>query len=120
MVWVGLGPFAGIIALTVHSVAIDSIDPGPIEAVQATGIAGTDSGRIRHDPDRTPHNYVPQGANTLLHIFHDHFHAFADAYDSPYAQDYGKFRLERISHMAERIESCGDDMKGTINGMLIR
>jgi phosphonate transport system permease protein len=43
---VGLGPFAGIIALTVHSIAalaklyseaIESIDPGPIEAVQATG-----------------------------------------------------------------------------------
>jgi phosphonate transport system permease protein len=46
VVWVGLGPFAGIIALTVHSVAalgklyseaIEGIDPGPIEAVQATG-----------------------------------------------------------------------------------
>jgi phosphonate transport system permease protein len=46
VVWVGLGPFAGIIALTIHSVAalgklyseaIESIDPGPIEAVQATG-----------------------------------------------------------------------------------
>ncbi|MCJ7696585.1 MAG: phosphonate ABC transporter, permease protein PhnE, partial [Anaerolineaceae bacterium] len=43
---VGLGPFAGIIALTVHSVAslgklyseaIESIDPGPLEAIQATG-----------------------------------------------------------------------------------
>jgi phosphonate transport system permease protein len=43
---VGLGPFAGIIALTVHSIAalgklyseaIESIDPGPIEAIQATG-----------------------------------------------------------------------------------
>jgi phosphonate transport system permease protein len=43
---VGLGPFAGIIALSVHSVAalgklysesIESIDPGPIEAIQATG-----------------------------------------------------------------------------------
>ncbi|MDY6875138.1 MAG: phosphonate ABC transporter, permease protein PhnE [Chloroflexota bacterium] len=43
---VGLGPFAGIIALFVHSVAalgklyseaIESIDPGPIEAIQATG-----------------------------------------------------------------------------------
>ena len=42
----GLGPFAGIIALTVHSVAalgklyseaIESIDPGPIEAINATG-----------------------------------------------------------------------------------
>jgi phosphonate transport system permease protein len=46
VVWVGLGPFAGIVALTVHSVAalgklyseaIEGIDPGPIEAVQATG-----------------------------------------------------------------------------------
>ena len=46
VVWVGLGPFAGIIALTLHSIAalgklyseaIESIDPGPIEAIQATG-----------------------------------------------------------------------------------
>jgi phosphonate transport system permease protein len=43
---VGLGPFAGVLALTIHSVAalgklyseaIESIDPGPIEAIQATG-----------------------------------------------------------------------------------
>ncbi|HEY72343.1 MAG TPA: phosphonate ABC transporter, permease protein PhnE [Thermoflexia bacterium] len=43
---VGLGPFAGIIALTVHSIAalgklysesIESIDPGQIEAINATG-----------------------------------------------------------------------------------
>jgi phosphonate transport system permease protein len=46
VVWVGLGPFAGIIALTIHSVAalgklyseaIEGIDQGPIEAIQATG-----------------------------------------------------------------------------------
>jgi phosphonate transport system permease protein len=46
VVWVGLGPFAGIVALTVHSVAalgklyseaIENIDSGPIEAIQATG-----------------------------------------------------------------------------------
>jgi len=43
---VGLGPFAGIVALTVHTIAslgklyseaIESIDTGPIEAIQATG-----------------------------------------------------------------------------------
>lgn len=43
---VGLGPWAGILALTIHSIAalgklyseaIESIDPGPIEALQATG-----------------------------------------------------------------------------------
>ncbi|GAB4371344.1 MAG: hypothetical protein Kow009_07650 [Spirochaetales bacterium] len=46
VVWVGLGPFAGVIALTVHSIAslgklyseaIEGIDHGPIEAIQATG-----------------------------------------------------------------------------------
>lgn len=45
-VWVGLGPFAGVMALALHSIAalgklyseqIESIDPGPIEAVTATG-----------------------------------------------------------------------------------
>ncbi|PKN97742.1 MAG: phosphonate ABC transporter, permease protein PhnE [Chloroflexi bacterium HGW-Chloroflexi-4] len=43
---VGLGPFPGMIALTVHTVAalgklysevIEGIDPGPIEAIKATG-----------------------------------------------------------------------------------
>jgi len=46
VVWVGLGPFAGIVALTLHSIAalgklyseaIEGIDAGPIEAIQATG-----------------------------------------------------------------------------------
>jgi len=45
-IWVGLGPFAGTIALTVHTVAslaklyseaIESIDPGPLEALNAVG-----------------------------------------------------------------------------------
>ena len=46
IVWVGLGTFAGVMALTIHSVAalgklfseeIEHIDPGPVEAVTATG-----------------------------------------------------------------------------------
>jgi len=46
VVWVGLGPFAGVLALAVHSVAalgklyseaVESIDPGPIEAITSTG-----------------------------------------------------------------------------------
>jgi phosphonate transport system permease protein len=45
-VWVGLGPFAGMLALFFHSVAalgklyseaVEGIDPGPIEAVRSTG-----------------------------------------------------------------------------------
>lgn len=46
VIWVGLGPFAGFIALTLHTIAalgklyseaIESIHPGPIEAIQSTG-----------------------------------------------------------------------------------
>ncbi len=46
IVWVGLGTFAGVIALTIHSVAalgklyseeIEHIDPGPVEALTASG-----------------------------------------------------------------------------------
>ena len=45
-IWVGIGPFAGVLALMLHSIAalgklyseqVENIDPGPIEAVQATG-----------------------------------------------------------------------------------
>ncbi|MFQ5408868.1 MAG: PhnE/PtxC family ABC transporter permease [Anaerolineales bacterium] len=46
IIWIGPGTFAGTIALTLHTVAalgklyseaVESIDPGPIEALQATG-----------------------------------------------------------------------------------
>ncbi|MEW5985639.1 MAG: ABC transporter permease subunit [Chloroflexota bacterium] len=46
VVWVGIGPFAGVLALTLHSIAalgklfseqVESINEGPIEAITATG-----------------------------------------------------------------------------------
>ncbi len=46
VVWIGLGPFAGIMALTLNSVAdlgklfseqVENIDDGPVEAITATG-----------------------------------------------------------------------------------
>ncbi|MCC6187867.1 MAG: ABC transporter permease subunit [Anaerolineales bacterium] len=46
VVWVGLGPFAGALALALHSIAagsklyseqVESIMPGPLEAIKATG-----------------------------------------------------------------------------------
>jgi phosphonate transport system permease protein len=49
-VWVGLGPFDGTLALLLHSIAalgklyseaIEGIEPGPIEAVRATGASWT-------------------------------------------------------------------------------
>ena len=63
-------------------------------------------------PTARPTTYVPRGANILRLIFHDHFPAFADAYDSLYAKDYGMFRLKRISRVVERFETCGDYTKG--------
>lgn len=45
-VWVGIGPFAGMLAMTVHTVAalaklyseqVESVDPGLLEAIEATG-----------------------------------------------------------------------------------
>jgi phosphonate transport system permease protein len=46
IVWVRTGPFPGVLALWVHSIAdmtklfserVESIDPGPLEAIEATG-----------------------------------------------------------------------------------
>jgi phosphonate transport system permease protein len=46
VIWVGIGPFAGVLALALHSIAslgklyseqIESIDSGPIEALESTG-----------------------------------------------------------------------------------
>jgi phosphonate ABC transporter permease subunit PhnE len=46
VIWVGIGPFAGVLALTLHSIAalgklyseqIENIDNGPLEALRATG-----------------------------------------------------------------------------------
>ncbi|MBE2224955.1 MAG: ABC transporter permease subunit [Anaerolineae bacterium] len=46
VVWVSLGPFAGVMALTLHSIAalgklfseqVEGIDEGPVEAITATG-----------------------------------------------------------------------------------
>ena len=45
-IWVGFGPFAGVLALTIHTIAalgklyseqVESIDPGPLEALASVG-----------------------------------------------------------------------------------
>ena len=63
IVWVGLGSFAGVIALTIHSVAalgklyseeIEHIDPGPIEALTATGANLLQTVRYAVIPQITP------------------------------------------------------------------
>lgn len=63
-VWVGLGPFAGILALILHSVAdlgklfseqVENIDDGPREAVTATGANAIQSIVYAVVPQVVPH-----------------------------------------------------------------
>ena len=63
IVWVGLGSFAGVIALTIHSVAalgklfseeIEHIDQGPVEAVTASGANLIQTLRFAVIPQITP------------------------------------------------------------------
>jgi len=63
VVVVGLGPFAGMLAIMVHSVAalaklysevVESVEPGPIEAVQATGASWSEVVRYGVVPQVIP------------------------------------------------------------------
>jgi phosphonate ABC transporter permease subunit PhnE len=63
IVWVGLGSFAGVIALTIHSLAalaklfseeIEHIDPGPVEATTAAGANLLQTLRFAVLPQITP------------------------------------------------------------------
>lgn len=62
--WVGLGPFAGILALMLHSIAdlgklfseeVENIDEGPREAITATGANGLQGVAFAVVPQITPH-----------------------------------------------------------------
>ncbi len=64
VVWVGLGPFAGIMALTLNSVAdlgklfseeVENIDEGPVEAITATGANQVQTILYAVVPQITPH-----------------------------------------------------------------
>lgn len=64
VVWVGIGPFAGVLALVVHSVAdlgklfseqVENIDQGPVEAVTATGASRVQVINFAVVPQIVPH-----------------------------------------------------------------
>ncbi len=64
VVWVGLGPFVGILALTLHSIAdlgklfseqVENIDEGPREAITATGANSVQTIVYSVVPQVTPH-----------------------------------------------------------------
>jgi phosphonate transport system permease protein len=64
VVWVGIGPFAGVLALILHSVAdlgklfseqVENIDQGPVEAVTATGASRVQMINFAVIPQVVPH-----------------------------------------------------------------
>jgi hypothetical protein len=56
--------------------------------------------------------YIPRGQNVLQRIFKEHFEEFKEIYEDRYAQDYGKFRLDRITEVVEEFLKCGDYKEG--------
>jgi phosphonate transport system permease protein len=64
VVWVGIGPFAGVMALMLHSIAdlgklfseqVENIDQGPVEAVTATGASRLQTINFAVVPQIVPH-----------------------------------------------------------------
>jgi phosphonate ABC transporter permease subunit PhnE len=64
VVWVGIGPFAGVMALMLHSIAdlgklfseqVENIDEGPVEAVTATGASKVQTIIYAVIPQIVPH-----------------------------------------------------------------
>lgn len=64
VVWVGIGPFAGVLALMLHSIAdlgklfseqVENIEEGPVEAVTATGAGKLQTINFAVVPQIVPH-----------------------------------------------------------------
>ncbi len=53
-------------------------------------------------------NYIPRGRTVLHTILDNHFNSFVENYDSKYAEECGKYSLERISSVVEEYLKCGD------------
>ena len=53
-------------------------------------------------PHPAPPTYAQRGTNALQNIFREHFQEFAENYEQNYASTYGRFRLKRITQVAER------------------
>ena len=69
------------------------------------------------NPDPAP-TYAQRGTNVLQTIFKEHFPDFADSYKKMYTPTYGRFRLERITEVAENFMLCADYTKGIARSAL--
>ena len=48
----------------------------------------------------------------MQEIFKDHFDDFAGRYEDKYSNEYGKFRIERITEVVEEFIKCGGYKEG--------
>jgi hypothetical protein len=59
-----------------------------------------------------PGTYRQRGTSSLQRLFRVHFPELVARYESEFATQLGKFRLERISKAVERFLACGDYRRG--------
>ena len=59
-----------------------------------------------------PGTYRQRGTSSLQRLFRAHFPELLARYESEFAKQLGKFRLERISKAVERFLACGDYRRG--------
>jgi hypothetical protein len=71
------------------------------------------SGQLALSLDATPPGtYRQRGTSSLQRLFRAHFPELVVRYDSDFARQLGKFRLERVSNAVERFLACGDCRRG--------
>jgi len=56
--------------------------------------------------------YRPRGINDIQILFKKHSQSIAEHYESKYAVNYGRFRIERITEVVEKFILCGDYSQG--------
>ncbi len=56
--------------------------------------------------------YIPKEKNIIQTILKDNYADFEDCYDEKYAEEYGIYRLDRISKTVSKFRDCGDWSNG--------
>ncbi len=56
--------------------------------------------------------YIPRGRTVLHTILEKHFNDFVENYEVKYAEECGKYSLERITSVVEEYLKCGDFKHG--------
>ncbi len=57
-------------------------------------------------------DYIPRGRTVLHTILEKHFNDFVEQYEAKYAEECGKYSLERITSVVEEYFKCGDFKEG--------